>query len=85
MNRTQVSLRGETYDRLKAHCERTGGKIADLVTRLCAEYFEKAEIKTEPEPVKSEIEPEPAPAPAKVNGGHKTNGVSDDDPRKITF
>ena len=36
-----VSIRGETYDKLKKHCEECGVNVAGFVDTLCASFFAK--------------------------------------------
>jgi hypothetical protein len=42
--RPEVSIRGETYDKVKVYCQKQGITITEFVDRLCAEFFEEQDI-----------------------------------------
>jgi hypothetical protein len=35
----QISIRGETYDKIKAYCEKQGLSVAKFVDDLCSDHF----------------------------------------------
>jgi hypothetical protein len=41
MKRKQVSIRGEIYAEVKAHCAEKGMSVSEFVDRLCRAHFEK--------------------------------------------
>lgn len=72
MKKTQVSIRGETYEKLKKHCEKCKVSIAGFVVALCASFFAKGgdDART---------------AKAKKGNGNGKTKAKDVDTRKVTF
>jgi hypothetical protein len=71
----QVSIRGEIYEKIKAHCEKTGEGVSAFVDKLCAEFFKD----TEP-PAKTKT-----PAPKKPGNEKKKKGAKAPDMKKLRF
>jgi hypothetical protein len=42
----QVSVRGETYDKLKKHCDKSKTTVTAFVEELCAAFFGKDDDRT---------------------------------------
>lgn len=43
----QVSIKGETYAKVKEHCDKEGLKVGEFVDELCGEFFGNGADKTE--------------------------------------
>lgn len=74
-----VSISGETYDRVSAHCKEQGSSISGFVETLAAEFFRNETMITNSVPEKEKKvekgndvrEKEPAPTPFVYNGVKK--------------
>lgn len=45
--RSQVSLRGESYAQVKAHCEKEGIPVTEFIDDLCTHFFGNGSAKSE--------------------------------------
>jgi len=78
-----VSIRGEIYEKIKAHCQKTGEPIAVFVDRICSEFFKGEEpVK---KPAKKPVKKPAAPAKKTAAKPPKNGDKKAPDMKKLRF
>jgi len=70
-----ISISGETYDRVSAHCKEQGTSISGFVETLVAEFFRSNPEKKVEKKVEKEVEDKEPPAKPFVMNGLKKEPV----------
>lgn len=78
----QVSIKGEVYEKIKAHCKKTGEPIGAFVDRICTAFLQGEEPPEKPSVEKKQKKKEAA---VKVKPPKKNGNKEAPDMKKLRF